>query len=473
MQRPRIRRPIVAAHGCAHVPGGLLYPVLPAAYLVVVTVALIVVPYDISGAFLLAPVLAAVNMPLVLRAQRTETNPLVRRLIPIGLLAACVVGVTRLQITTWWYGTYGGLPDPARYHSQGAEQAARFWHGDFTMPSTIFGTEFTDLSTGILYTLTGPTVFGGYLCYSCLAFWGLYLCYRSFRTALPDADHRRYARLVLFLPSSLFWSCAIGKEPLVMLGIGSALLGAARMLTGTPRAVLPLLSGLCLAGAVRPHITVLMITAMFAAVAMRRSRKQGPMVPVTRSLGLAAILAAGVLATGPLATLISAEEINLETIDQELDKTAKNYSNEGGSGFSADVVKHPLDFPGAVITVLLRPFPWEADSLFTLLAAGEGVLLAGLVVASWRRWAPVPRMLRDSSYLVLCLAALPMYVIVLSAFGNFGTLVRERLMMLPLVLVFLCLPRPSAASASSVPSGRDSRHPLEGRRGTALSAPAN
>ena len=98
--------------------------------------------------------------------------------------------------------------------------------------------------TGIIYALIGPTVAGGYLVYSWLAFWGIYFCYVAFRTALPAADHRRYAVLVFFLPSILFWPSAISKETPMILCTGLTLLGATRLLNRMSRWVCHYLSAL-------------------------------------------------------------------------------------------------------------------------------------------------------------------------------------------------------------------------------------
>ena len=39
--------------------------------------------------------------------------------------------------------------------------------------------------TGIVYTVTGPSLIGGYLVFSWLGFWGLLLFFRAFQIAVP------------------------------------------------------------------------------------------------------------------------------------------------------------------------------------------------------------------------------------------------------------------------------------------------
>ncbi len=124
---------------------------------------------------------------------------------------------------------YGGGADSARYDDAGERISAALraglpWvaHGPFP------GTAFIEGFTGYVYLLLGPTLIGGFLFFSWLGFWGLLLFQRAFATALPDGDARRYALLVLFLPSLLFWPSSIGKEAWMTLALGLGAYGAAR-----------------------------------------------------------------------------------------------------------------------------------------------------------------------------------------------------------------------------------------------------
>jgi hypothetical protein len=421
-----------------HRSPSLIGPVLPGCYLLVATVALLRLPYDVSGAFVIAPFLAGISAPLLISALRKEDDRFIRVLMPVGLVAACVTGIARLYVTTAAYNVYGGLPDPARYHSEGADYAAQFRNGDFTLEtSNILSSEFVDLATGCIYTITGTTLVGGYLVYSWIAYWGIFLCYRAFRVAV--VDHRRYAVLIFGLPSTLFWSCGIGKEAWMMLGIGLLLLGAARLLTGARRMWVPLLPGIAVAAVIRPHVSLLVIAALLFAYLIRSAPNSTLKTPLAKALTIGLIVFAGILATSQLATFVGVDEISTETVNEQMEKTYKNFSKEGDSAFTATLVKSPADLPGAATTVLFRPFPWEANGFLMLCASLESTFLAILIAVSWRRWSRIPTLLRKRPYVALSLVATLFLIVVLSAFGNFGTLVRERLMLTPFLLVPLCL----------------------------------
>ncbi|PZS32422.1 MAG: hypothetical protein DLM61_06840, partial [Pseudonocardiales bacterium] len=262
--------------------------VMIAGYLLVAITALTRSSYDIGGVFLVGPVLAVLSVPLIAKARRTEPDARIRPLFALGLLATVFAGFAHFLVD---FKFYGGAADARRYSQQGAALAVQFWHGDFVphLDIGLTGTGFIIVLTGIIYALIGPTVLGGYLVYSWLAFWGLYLSYRAFCTSMVGADYRRYALLVFFLPSLIFWSSGIGKGAWMMLCIGLALLGIARLLSGTSGAALPLLAGLAGSALARPHITALLVLALIAGVLVRRVEGANLLTPIIR-VGTLAIL---------------------------------------------------------------------------------------------------------------------------------------------------------------------------------------
>src|SRR5207248_9478851 len=127
------------------------------------------------------------------------------------------------------------------------------------------GTGFLNLLTGIVYVVMGPTKLGGFLLFSWLGFWGLYLCYRAFRIGCPEGNARRYAVLVFFLPSLLFWPSGIGKDAWMIFAVGLSAYGAARVLTRARGGFLLLCLGLAASGVGRPHVAALMVGGLALA----------------------------------------------------------------------------------------------------------------------------------------------------------------------------------------------------------------
>ncbi|MGH3975730.1 MAG: hypothetical protein ACRDS9_20720 [Pseudonocardiaceae bacterium] len=414
--------------------------VLIAGYLLITIFQLARSSYDIAGVFLVGPALAVLSIPLLARARRTEPDPWVGQLFTFGLLAMVFAGFAHLFVD---FSYYEGVADARVYSTQGAAWAAQLWQGEFAphLDIPLIGTGFMYVLTGMIYALIGPTIVGGYLFYSWLAFWGLYFCYRAFRTAMPGADYRRYALLILFLPSLVFWSSGIGKGAWMTLCMGLALLGAARLLSSTTRWILPLLTGLGGTALVRPHITALLVVALLAGVLVRRTVNATLLSPIVHAATVGVLVIVGAVVLSHAASFLKLDTLSIESVTQVLNKTQQNTSDIGQSTFAAYAVNSPLNLPGALVTVLFRPFPWEATSLVILASSVEGSLLIAFIALSWRRWRQAPRLLRRYSYLMLALIAILLFVIAFSTLGNFGLLVRERVMIFPLVLVPLCLAR--------------------------------
>ena len=66
------------------------------------------------------------------------------------------------------------------------------------------GTGGMKFITGIAEVFTNSNSFATFLLFAWIGFFGCYLFYRAFVTALPDADHRRYALLILLWPTLVF-----------------------------------------------------------------------------------------------------------------------------------------------------------------------------------------------------------------------------------------------------------------------------
>ena len=61
---------------------------------------------------------------------------------------------------------------------------------------------------------------------------------------------------------------------------------------------------------------------------------------------------------------------------------AAGQTAQGGSAFTPVPLTSPLGIPAAIITLLFRPFPWEAGNVQMLVQSAEGLVLLLLTVAS-------------------------------------------------------------------------------------------
>ncbi len=123
-------------------------------------------------------------------------------------------------------------------------------------------------------------------------------------------------------------------------------------------------------------------------------------------------------------------------------ESAQEYKGRGRAAYLVGVSVHrPVDLawqaPVRVVYFLFAPFPWMRLSRSDALALLDAMLYAGIAVvilASWRRvlWSSAAR---SSAVMALCLVA-----IFALATSNYGTAIRHRAKLAPLLIVLAPLP---------------------------------
>lgn len=410
------------------------------AYAVVVAWAANWASYSAWIAMVLLPLLFLVSGPMLVRAGRRDPDPRFLKLLVIAFVLKALSTVARYLMA---FIFYGGVADAAGYDANGARLAESYRLGLFNadIGRNFIGTGFMRVLTGVIYTITGQSIYMSFALLSWMGFWGLYFLYRAFRVALPDCDARRYALLVLFLPSMLFWPSSLGKEAWMTLGIGLAAYGSALLLSGDRRWPVPLLLGFTATALVRPHITAALFVALVGAYLAGKSPKASTeLTPLVRTVASVVLLAGAYFTVHQAADFLGVSDVNAGSVDAAIDDTAKS-TNTGDSSFHSDKVRSPADFPRAAVTVLFRPFPFEASNAQMLIASAEGSLLILLFIRSAPRLRSLRQRLRRQPYLFLCLFYAGMFIYAFSNFSNFGILTRERVQVMPFVLVFLALPK--------------------------------
>ena len=417
-------------------------------YVIVVTASMGRVSYDTWAALWLVPALFGGSL-LLLRRLNPCIGPTSLMPLLTGALVAKAVGTAVNYVVA--FGVYDGRIDASNYHRVGSLIARQYRHGDFTVdlgPGST-STNFIKIVTGLVYTVTGPSRVGGFAVFSTLSFWGLYLAFRAFQIALPSADSKRYALLILFLPSMLFWPSSIGKEAWMTLALGLTAYGAARVLTHQRGAYLSLVLGVIAALVVRPHVAVVAIAGLFAGYLVRPKRGHGVFGGhFGKVAGIAVLAVVGVIAAQQMQGALHLGSTS--SFGEALD-VAQERTNEGGSSFEAARIRSPLDVPWAAVTVLFRPFPFEADNAQAMVSALEGLVLMGLFVVSGRRLVRALRLALRHPYVAFASMYSAIFVFAFSSFGNFGIITRQRVQLFPCVLVLLCLG--STAKPTAAPMG--------------------
>jgi hypothetical protein len=404
--------------------------------------------YIIWGAFWVAPVLFILSVPLADRAARLDGDSIGR----IVLVAAAVKVFVAPLLRYWMvFGLYGGSADAARYHQVGALLAPLFRHGIYQDLGKISDTRFLEVLTGQVYALIGATRLGGFVLFSWFGFLGCYLFYRAFRTAYPDGNSHRYALLVFFFPTLVFWPSSIGKEACMSLFLGAAALGAAQLFVGRFRGLVWMALGMWGAAVVRPHMALIVGAGLAAAApiavfrggAHREGRQRGRLGGAVLVLTL---VVAGPMLVDVATRFFGLESLNTETAQEAFDETTRR-SGRGGSRFTTVSPDNPVGFVLSGVTVLFRPFPFEVRNAQAMLTSLEGLALLAVCALSLRRLVRLPLELFRRPYAAFAVVYTLAFIYAFSSLENFGILARQRSQVLPLVFVLLCTGRSSALSS--------------------------
>jgi hypothetical protein len=400
----------------------------------------------------LFPILLVATAPALARQAARERD---RRLFWLLLLALVLKLLGSLVRYFVAFRFYGGSVDAAGYHEVATGLAERFRAGNFdTGLDSLTGTNFIQFFTGVVYTMIGPSIHAGFLLYSWLAFWGLFYLYRAFTIAMPEGNRRTYARLLFFLPSMLYWPSALGKDAWMLFALGLAAFGAARVLSGRPlRGLVITGAGLWLATLVRPHVAGMAGLALAVAYMTARAPRRRPAAAI-KVLVMAGLIALGAVLLSQTTAFLKDNGLDPEEgVTSVLAETTRRTS-VGQSSFEASSSGgfSPLQLPLATVTILFRPFLFEAHNAQVLVTALESTMLLGLTLSRGRLIGRAIRNFRRLPYVTFVVVYGVLFVLAFSSIANFGILARERAQLLPFFLVLLAIPgvgrRPSLTPSS-------------------------
>jgi hypothetical protein len=414
--------------------------------------------YNFWAALLIAPILVAVSLPALARQARREGDRQLFRLLLAGLILKLGASVVRY----WVDFVYYHRADAGGYYTNGLALAEQFRHWDFHLNfHSYVGTRFTNLVSGAVLGFTGPTKMGGFLVFSWLGFWGLFLFYRAYVIAVPEGRRRQYALLVFFMPTLLFWPSEIGKEAWMTLSLGVAAFGVASTLSGkTWRGLVTAGLGLWMAATLRPHMAAMMGLALAAGFLLKKPRPEfRQLAPVMKVLGLLVVSLLALVLVRRTATFLTHSGVDFnDGLIVALNKVSARTAG-GGSDFVPSVLSSPIRAPLDIVTVLFRPLLFDANSPATLASGVEGTFLLLLTLIRFRWIAAAARSVRRQPYVAVAVVYTLMFVLAFSVFANLGTLVRERSQLLPLYFVLLTVP---SAARGDMPTRGTPR--LVGRR---------
>lgn len=297
------------------------------------------------------------------------------------------------------------------------------------------GTENVTLILQVLYGILPPAYHLAKVVFAFIGLLGVYLTYKG--GAKFWGGHSLVPLFVLSIfPGILFWSSILGKDPLVIFGIGLYVYGLGSMAGGrSSRGLAVLLLGICIASAIRIWMAPILALPLLLLIVLSH-RLNGL---VKAGLVIVSLIVGSVLLFVAIERLTDSGEV---TIVERVDALSEAWAEGGSSLEVPDFDSYPdmLKFaPLGAFTALFRPLPGEIGSFFGIVASIENFLLLCLVlVAAFRTRLSS---LRDP-LLVTLLVVISVWAVVYGfvSYQNLGTAVRFKAQVLPIILLVVMYP---------------------------------
>lgn len=315
--------------------------------------------------------------------------------------------------------------------------------------------------------LTGNSLYAAVALVSVASYVSQVLIFHGLRSSFPEAQHTLVLAGCTLLPSAVFWSSALFKEPLVMSALGPLVLGLSWLAQRrrTFGAVFLLLPSVTLMAVIKPYVLMALSLAAAAFYLITRLKARGDIALKPFAVVTAAVLAVGGLVLGSRFFIQS--DAGGSTAATLAAQRRIGYDIEGGSNYyldqapSSGVAERSMAqelalAPLALFTAFFRPFIFEARNSVQFVNALEAsyILFLFIQVLRVRGWSASVGAILRSPALVFCLVfAFALALGTGLASSNMGTLSRYRAPMMPFFFTLLLVLRyggPLASAPSTV-----------------------
>jgi hypothetical protein len=320
------------------------------------------------------------------------------------------------MVYIWFALTFGA--DSNKYYYN----ALNFDNREFN-----FGTSFIIYFTYFLHDFLGFSYVDQFLIHGFIGYIGLLAFAGSIKqaTLYKSKNIKLLGWVIVFLPSISFWTTALGKDAISFMALGLALWSA---LDFKNRKVLLFFSIFSMF-MVRPHIgAALAIAFAFSIIFDKRTS-----LYIKVFLGTISIIITAFIIPIMINYIGLSEADGLSDVDAYVDKR-QNSNLSGGS--SLDIAS--MSLPMQMLSYLFRPLPFEAHTLFALIASLDNIILIYLLILGIVAYLEKSKPSIESNRIFLWVYFFICLMMLATTTANLGIAMRQKWMFLP-CLIFLLL----------------------------------
>jgi len=285
-----------------------------------------------------------------------------------------------------------------------------------------------------VYLFTGCTPIFPIAINALFAFWGGLVLARSLGDMLAFSPNKVvWFFLIIFFPSTVFWATSNLKEAFMYWGgcqIFSIVLPSRRNASSflNPGVI----AGILVAGVLRPHICAVWLGACVSVSFFQRGKR----VYAVLLLMFLPLVEGGLQRTAG---------VELSAPTSALEKLSRQQSIQLGGEAGGSKIEYgeegAIFFVSGFASIFFRPFPWEIRSLRVFISSVETWAVTILLLLGWLRMSPLERRLAlktpaIQAAILVCIV----FSIFFTYLPNEGLMVRQRVQMIPALLVLSLFP---------------------------------
>ncbi len=381
---------------------------------------------------LVAVVLIFLTVPIARKVSDIEKDEKLYGLLMAAMVTHLVFCLASLYVVNH---VYHGVTDYTRYVDNGAVLGRHFDRFDFTLPpnvaTKVLGDGSVSIAAGVVFAIVGVNKIAGFFVFSWLAFLATICFYRAFSVTFPEANRRavRVPRVLPPLPALLDVGHQQGSDDVPLAG-GLGLRSRARCWPSAGAAS-------CSSSSAPSSGCTSAPRSSCCSWAPSPSPGCSGAPTSAPCAGIRRILVMGLQAALLIAAVTLAQELGKHAPVFNLTKLSQNNAGEASS-----IAYHPgpAGYPRDIWTVLFDPLPYNAHGDTQKFAAFENTIILILILISLPRLRLLLRTAFLRPYVLLAVLYSAAWPYAFAALGNLGLIDRERIMLLPFLMIPLAIP---------------------------------
>lgn len=411
-------------------------------------------------------VVPVVGLALFCGLVAARSEGLVALVLPAGICVGVLAALTRVltrevgpaeqrRVMAWTMGAFAahlgfGLVvsnvatltrylggDALTYHGL-STQLLHHWTQGVAPPFVPAGKEGFYYVLASLYWVFGVHMSAGLVVNAAAAAALVPLVTDTTRRAMGEEAARYVAPMVVLLPGLFIWTSQLLKEAGILLFLAVAANCASRIVNRvTPAPLLGLAASVTFLFTFRGWVALVVLCGFLLGVVLGRHALFAGLSTGLTVAALVALLVLGVgLGSSGYRKAVGSNLEQATMVRQDLAQSAQ--SGYGGAVDTSTPARALSYLPTGLIALGLGPFPWQVTSVRQLPALLD-VSVWWMLIPSLLRGLGVARRKLGREWLLYLLPAATTSVLLALAIGNFGTVVRERMQVVVLLVPIIAL----------------------------------